>query len=72
MAPYSDFGQNAKTVVKVYVDDVLVYTGTITQRSDKMSTGDIDLTNAQYLRIVIEKDNYGCVILSDVMLKNAS
>lgn len=71
MAPYSDFGQSAKTVVKIYVDDVLVYTGTLTQKSAKISTGDIDVTNANYLKIVVEKSRYGCVILSDVLLKNA-
>ena len=71
VAPYTDFRQNGKTVVKIYVDDVLVYTGTLTQKSAKISTGDINVTNAQYLKITIEKSSYGCVILSDVLLKNA-
>lgn len=71
MAPYGDFGQDARSVVKIYVDDVLVYTGGITQKSAKTNTGEIDLTDAKYLKIVIEKSDYGCVIISDVLLKNA-
>ena len=71
MAPYSHFGEDATSVVKIYVDDTLVYTGTISQKSERTSTGDLDITNATYIKIVIEKGKYGCVILSNILLKNA-
>ena len=78
IAPYSDFGQNAVSCVKVYAYDdatqdwTLKYTSPgITQKTARFNTGEIDMTNVNYMKIEVEKDEYGCVILSDVLLKNA-
>ena len=72
MAPYLYFDQeNGKAIIKIYVDDALVYTGTLTQKSEKISTGSINVANAKYLKITIETENSASVILSDVILENA-
>ncbi len=78
IAPYSDFGQNAVSCVKVYAYDdatqdwTLKYTSPgITQKTARFNTSEIDMTNVNYMKIEVEKDEYGCVILSDVLLKNA-
>ena len=56
---------------KVYVDDALKYTSPkITQKTKKFNTGNIDLTGANYVKIVVEKGEYGCTIISDLLLKN--
>ena len=72
IAPYSDFGSGGTSCVKIYVDDVLVHTTNVQQKSAKVNTGSIDVSNANYLKIVVEKAQYGCVILSDALLVNAS
>ena len=73
IAPYTDYGKDAVTRVKVYVDDELEYTSPdITQKTAKFNTGNIDLTGASYVKVVVEKGAYGCVILSDMLLKNAT
>ena len=75
IAPYADFdikNEGASSVIKVYVDDKLKYTSpTITKKTKKFNTGDIDLTGADYLKIVVEKGEHGCVIISDVLLEPA-
>lgn len=75
IAPYRHFDQNdngVSSVLKVYVDDKLKYTSpAITKKTQKFSTGDIDVTGADYLKIVLEKEKYGCVIISDVLLEPA-
>ena len=72
IAPATDFNAAYTSYVKVYLDDVLVYTSpAITQKTELFSTGNIDVSNASYLKIVVEiGGKYGCVILSDVFLKN--
>lgn len=72
IAPAADFGASCTSYVKVYLDDVLVYTSpTITQKTVLFNTGNLDLSNTSYLKIVIEigADN-GCLIISDALLKN--
>ena len=75
IAPYLDFDKEdagVSGVIKVYVDDKLKYTSpVITKKTQKFSTGDIDLVEADYLKIVLEKEKYGCVIISDVLLEPA-
>ena len=72
IAPTADFGANGGSNVMVYVDDVLVYTSPrVTQKTEKFNTGEIDLSNAAYVKIVAEIGEYGCSIISDVLLKNA-
>lgn len=72
IAPYSHFGSNASTYVKVYVDDVVKYTSPkITQKTVKFNTGDIDLSGANFIKIVVEKGEHGCTIVSDILLKNS-
>jgi len=72
IAPAVDFGSSCTSHVKIYLDDVLVYTSpTITQKTVLFNTGNLDLSNASYLKIVIEIGaDYGCLIVSDALLKN--
>ncbi len=67
-APYDNFDEKATSIVRVYVDDVLVYTATITGKTAKIDSGAIDLLGATYLKIVVDKNDYGCIILSNLML----
>ncbi len=67
-APYDNFDEKATSIVCVYVDDVLVYTATITGKTAKIDSGAIDLLGATYLKIVVDKNDYGCIILSNLML----
>lgn len=71
IAPHTDFKSSGSAVVKVYVDDVLVYTSpTITQKTERFNTGDIDLSQATYVKIVVDVAGHSCTILSDALLKN--
>lgn len=71
IAPHTDFKSSGSAVVKVYVDDVLVYTSpTVTQKTERFNTGDIDLSQATYVKIVVEVAGHSCTILSDALLKN--
>ena len=68
-APYTDFGKGARSSVTIYADEKMIFTGTIDQKSEKASTGALDVRGVQYLRIVLKKGDYGCVILSDAKLE---
>jgi hypothetical protein len=67
----SIYSMPTSDTVKIYVDDRLVYTSPkITQKTAKFNTGDIDVSNANYVKIVAEIDVYGCIIISDALLVN--
>lgn len=68
-APYADFGKGARSSVTIYADEEMIFTGTIEQKSEKATTDALDVRGVQYLRIVIQKGGYGCVILSDAKLE---
>ena len=71
IAPSSDFGSSGSVSIYVYVNDVLAYTApAITQKTARFNSGNINISNANYIKIVVKVEGYGCVILSDVMLKN--
>lgn len=73
VAPAAHFGQSGAAVVKIYVDDVLAYTSqTLTQKTTRFNTGAIDLTGADYVKIVVELEGYSCTIISNVLLKIAA
>ena len=67
IAPYVDFGVSSTSYVKVYLDDVLVYsTPAITQKTAKFNTGSINVSEANYVKIVAEIGEFGCIIISNV------
>jgi len=69
VAPYIDFGENAQSYIKVYVDDELRYTSpVITQKTKKFCSDKIDLKNAEYMKVIVEVSGYGCIIMSDALL----
>ena len=68
VAPYEDFGVDAKSYVQVYVDDVIRYTTPLLQARNGIYHVDVDLTGAEYLKIVINKGENGCMMISDVTL----
>lgn len=73
IAPHTHFEDEGSAVVKVYVDDKLIYTSkTLTQKTQRFNTGAIDLSNATYVKIVVEVQGYSCTILSNVLLANGS
>lgn len=43
----------------------------IDKKTNKFNTGDIDISDAEYLKIYFDIGSNGCVILSDALLKNA-
>ena len=72
VAPATDFGESGTAVVKIYVDDALVYTSvTVNQKTPQFSTGSVDLTGANYVKIEVIVQGHGCIIISDALLKNA-
>ena len=68
-APYSDFGRDANSSIVIYADDKEIFSGSINQKSAKTNTGELDVSGVSYLKIVIEKGDYGCIIISDAKLK---
>ncbi|MBR4308130.1 MAG: protein kinase [Oscillospiraceae bacterium] len=71
IAPYSSFGANGTCYIKIYADDVLVYScPAIGQKTAKFNTGKIDISGASYVKAVVEIGPGGCVILSDILLEN--
>lgn len=71
MAPSDHYGANSSNRVKIYADDVLIYTSPeITKKTSKINSGKINISSAKYIKIVVEIDDDGCMILSDVVLKN--
>ncbi len=69
ISPYADYGNEASTTLKIFVDDKLVYTSpAVTRKSNIISVPDIPLVGATYLKIVVDKGDYGCLMLSDAKL----
>lgn len=69
IAPYNDCGADAKITIKVYIDDVLKYTSsTVTRTTAPFSTGEIDVSNSNYIKIVAEQSGYGCIMITNAKL----
>ena len=69
ISPYTDYGNEASTTLKIFVDDKLVYTSpAVTRKSNIISIPDIPLVGSTYLKIVVDKGDYGCLMLSDAKL----
>lgn len=54
LAPHESMGQDAAAVVKVYADDVLVFTSKEVTRKSEEQTYTIDLNNAKFIKITCE------------------
>ena len=73
IVPAICYGQSASTTIKIYADDKLVYTSNaITQKTTLFNTGEIKIAGADYVKIVVDVDSEGCIIISNVLLKNAA
>ena len=69
IAPSVEFSQSANTTVKVFVDDELKYTSPIiNQKTEKFNIGEIDIAEAEYIKIVADVGAHGCVIMSDMIV----
>lgn len=68
-----NYSNRYKTKVYVYADDVVVYTSPeITYKTAKFNTGEIDISGASFIKILIDQENLSCsTILSDMVLKKA-
>lgn len=68
VAPYKDIGEDATGYVQIYADDVLVQTSpVITRKTDAVSVS-ANISGADYIKIVVQKDYYGSIILSNILL----
>lgn len=72
ISPYSDFEEGRKSYVQIYVDDVLRYTSpVITQKREPFKTPSIDISDAEYMEIIVHVGEYACLMLSDVMIESS-
>lgn len=73
IAPFEKKYEESEWYVQIYVDDKLAYTSkNITRKTDKFSFN-VNVANAEYVKIVIHRDKYFLyenegIILSDMML----
>lgn len=69
IAPHADTDEEKVSCLQVYVDDELVYTSPEIGRKTDAVTFSVDITGAEYIKIVIQRESWSCsVILSDVQL----
>lgn len=68
LVPYKTIGTDGTAYVQIYADDVLVQTSPVIGQKTDQITVTASLTGVEYLKIVVNTDNYGEVILSDVQL----
>lgn len=72
IAPNADFAQSGSSQVMVYAgDDVVYISESVTQKSTKFNTGEIDLTGTDYVKIVAKISGKGYLIISNVLLTDA-
>lgn len=69
IAPHADNDEEKVSCLQVYVDDELVYTSPEIGRKTDAISFSVDITGAEYIKIVIQRESWSCsVILSDVQL----
>ena len=69
ISAFMDISESGSSFVQVYVDDVLRYTSPyITQKSDIISTGEIDISNGEYMKIVAHVGGHGCMMMTNAVL----
>lgn len=69
IAPHADNDEEKVSCLQVYVDDELVYTSPEVGRKTDAISFSVDVTGAEYIKIVIQRESWSCsVILSDVQL----
>ena len=68
LAAYTGTGENGYGWFQVYADEVLIYSSPLVVRKTDAFTFSIDVTNADYLKLVISLGGHSAVILSDVLL----
>ena len=69
IAPHSNFEDDESAYMQIFVDDVLAYTSTDITRKQDAIPFEIDVSSAEYIKLVIDLAGYGAnVILSDVVL----
>lgn len=73
VSPFSEFRETGKAYVQVYVNDVLRYTTEqITQKTQPLTSPQIDISDADYIKIFVHVDGYSCVMLTDVVLTTST
>ena len=69
IAPYTDIGENDEAYIQIYADEQLVYTSPMITRKTDAFRFNVDIKNAEYIKIVCEKPNWVCsLILSDLVV----
>lgn len=68
IAPHTSIEENKKGYLQVFVDDVLVYTSNDIGRKTDAISFEVDISGAEYIKIIINTDYHGYLILSNVLL----
>lgn len=73
LAPHENMGQEARVQVKVYADDLLVFTSEEISRKSESKTYAVDIKNAKFVKIVCERveswDNASLLVLDSKLIK---
>lgn len=70
IAPYTGIGEDDEMFIKIFADDELVYTSPIVTRKTDAFRFNVDVKNAEYIKIVFDHapSQYDNTILSDLVL----
>lgn len=68
IAPYTEMEEDKYGFLQVYVDDVLVYTSKDVGRKTDAFSFEVNVSGAEYIKLVINSKYHGYIILSDVQL----
>lgn len=68
IAPYTEMQETSKGFLQVYVDDVLVYTSKDVERKTDAFSFEVNVSGAEYIKLVYTLNDKGYSILSDVQL----
>lgn len=73
IAPHQDMGQNNISQIKVYADDILVFTSQNINRKTEMETYSVNIGNAKFIKITCEQiegwENSSVMLLDSTLIK---
>lgn len=73
IAPHQDMGQNNISQIKVYADDILVFTSQNIHRKTEMETYSVNIGNAKFIKITCEQiegwENSSVMLLDSTLIK---
>ena len=72
LAPYTSIGEDSYAYMQIFINDVLAYTSPLITRKTDAFSFDIDVSEADYIKIQVYDGKSGSIIISDVQLYPAS